>query len=301
MEEDEPLTVRVMFPPAVEEPPSPTHFHSPQRFSLGQCSKTVFFIHFDRLWKNQFLKDGLDSGPPSLPWTLPSLGRPLLDRPPLTPRLDRPLVDNSSAGPPSAGPPKISLHIPSPALPVSIFCSLWVACAPWSPTSCSVRARTLWLPATPCNFRPYNPSGPLLRLSSCALPCHGGFNVNSELPALQALLFQLRWRCRRHPGQVSLVCSGVPSQLAGALLLTCSNATLTSVLLGTSVDLVSLFAFALLCHSRSRTTLARPFLETETVWGPSTSMISRTCHKWITGPPPAAVHGNPVKVRRRHF
>ena len=105
MEEDEPLAVRVLLLPAVEEPPSPTRFHSSQRFSLRQCSKTVFF-HFDRLQKNQFLKDGLDSGPPSLPWTLPSLGRLLLDRPPLTPRLDRPLVDPSSAGPPLPDRPK---------------------------------------------------------------------------------------------------------------------------------------------------------------------------------------------------
>ena len=103
-------------------------------------------------------------------------------------------------------------------------------------------------------------------------------HINSELQALQAILFQLRWRCKRYPGQVSLACSGVPTRLANALFLTCSNATLTTAFLGTSVDLVPLFAFALLCR-------LRPFLETETVWGPSTSMISRTCHTWITSPP----------------
>ena len=97
---------------------------------------------------------------------------------------------------------------------------------------------------------------------------------------------------QKAPWSGFLACSGVPTQLAGALLLTCSNATLTSVLLGTSVDLVSMFACALLCRSRSNTTLARRFLETAAVCGPSTSMISRSCHTWITSPP-AAFNGSP--------
>ena len=157
MEEDEPLTVRVMFPPTVEEPLSPTYFHSSQRFiQPGAVLKDSFFI-LTVSGIISFLR---------MAWTvdhLPCLGP---SRRWAALRWTPPLPDPSL--------------IPSPATPVSLFCSLWVACGPWSPTSCSVRARTLWPPATPCNVRPHNPSGPLLRLTSCAFPCHGGFTSTSS-------------------------------------------------------------------------------------------------------------------------
>ena len=299
MDEDEPPAVRVLLLPAVEEPPSPTHFHSSQRFSLGQCSKIVFF-HFDRQQKNQFLEDGQDSGPPSLPWTLPSLVRPLLDRPPLTPRLDRPPLDPSSAGPPSPGPPKISLSFPLPRPQFRSFVlSGWLALHGRQKAALFVHALCghLQLPVISVLTIPQGHFYAPLRVHSPAMEGSRQLRASSvashPLPA-QVAVQKVPWSsfsCLQR-------CSN--SQPANALFLTCSNATLTSVLLGTSVDLVSLFACALLCRSRSRTTLARRFLETAAVCGPSTSMVSRACHKWITSPPPAAVHGNPGSVISLH-
>ena len=44
MDEDEPLAVRVMLPLPLKSHRRPHTSHSSQRFSLRQCSKTVFFI-----------------------------------------------------------------------------------------------------------------------------------------------------------------------------------------------------------------------------------------------------------------
>ena len=136
------------------------------------------------------------------------------------------------------------------------------ACAPWSPTSllCSFKHSV----AT-CT---HNPSGPLLRLTSCAFPCHGGF---TSTPSFKC--------CKPSPSSSGGGAKGTLVKfllLAAVFQLVLQTHPALDVLqcncdqrpLGHNTGVVSLFACALLCRSRSSTTLARRFLETAAVCGP---------------------------------
>ena len=131
------------------------------------------------------------------------------------------------------------------------FVRQFFACAPWLPTACSVRSSTLWLPATPCKFCP-----------SQSLRGHfyASFRVHSHA---------MEGRCKT------------------ILLLTCSNANCDQRPLGHKHWCSFLVLLALSCAARAPSQHWRDvFPGNRSGFAvPSTSMIFRTCHTWITSPP----------------